>query len=72
LTNVPFIQEPERAVPVDLSTASSAISLKNVTFGYVPNKPILRGLSLEVPVGKKVAIVGGSGSGFDFLWATAK
>lgn len=36
----------------------------NPLFSYVPDKdPILRGLTFEVPTGKKVAIVGGSGSG---------
>ena len=34
----------------------------NVRFGY-NDKEILKGVSFEVPAGKKIAIVGGSGSG---------
>ena len=33
-------------------------------FGYVKGKDILQGISFTVPAGKKVAIVGGSGSGY--------
>ena len=41
----------------------AAIRLKNVSFGYTSNKPILRGISLTIPKGQKVAIVGTSGGG---------
>uniref|UniRef100_A0A0K0CWK2 Iron-sulfur clusters transporter ABCB7, mitochondrial n=1 Tax=Angiostrongylus cantonensis TaxID=6313 RepID=A0A0K0CWK2_ANGCA len=40
-----------------------SVKVKDVHFGYLREKPILNGLSLEIPAGKKVAIVGGSGSG---------
>uniref|UniRef100_A0A0R3PN79 Iron-sulfur clusters transporter ABCB7, mitochondrial n=1 Tax=Angiostrongylus costaricensis TaxID=334426 RepID=A0A0R3PN79_ANGCS len=40
-----------------------SVKVKDVYFGYLREKPILNGLSLEIPAGKKVAIVGGSGSG---------
>ncbi|KAJ1369264.1 hypothetical protein KIN20_030682 [Parelaphostrongylus tenuis] len=40
-----------------------SVKVKDVHFGYLPEKPILNGLTLEIPAGKKVAIVGGSGSG---------
>ncbi|XP_071135089.1 iron-sulfur clusters transporter ABCB7, mitochondrial-like [Mytilus edulis] len=50
--------------PVLLATPSeSAISFKDVHFEYLPGQNILNGLSFDVPSGKKVAIVGGSGSG---------
>lgn len=42
---------------------NQAIALENVTFGYEPNKPVLRDVSLQLEPGKKYAIVGGSGSG---------
>lgn len=35
----------------------------HIFFRYLPNQPILKGLTLEIPTGKKVAIIGGSGSG---------
>lgn len=39
------------------------ISFKNVHFGYIPSKPVLKGLDLEVTHGQKIAIVGATGSG---------
>jgi len=35
----------------------------NVVFSYLPGQNILNGLTFSVPAGKKIAIVGGSGSG---------
>jgi ATP-binding cassette, subfamily B, heavy metal transporter len=35
----------------------------NVSFAYDPERPILKGISFEVPAGKTVAIVGPSGAG---------
>ena len=40
-----------------------AIQLKNVTFGYRPNFPIVENLSLEIAAHKTTAIVGATGSG---------
>ncbi|KOS17727.1 Iron-sulfur clusters transporter ATM1 [Escovopsis weberi] len=39
------------------------IRFDKVTFGYHPDRPILRDLSVTIPAGKKVAIVGPSGCG---------
>lgn len=46
-----------------LSKLRNGLSLKDVTFGYVPDTPILKGVSFDIPAGKRVAIVGSSGSG---------
>lgn len=46
-----------------LSKLRNGLSLKNVTFGYASDATILKGVSFCIPVGKRVAIVGGSGSG---------
>ena len=35
----------------------------NVVFSYLPGQNILNGLTFTVPAEKKIAIVGGSGSG---------
>ncbi|KAL3072440.1 hypothetical protein niasHS_017414 [Heterodera schachtii] len=48
---------------LDVSPPNSQISFRDITFAYIPGKPILRSLSFDVPSGKKVALVGGSGSG---------
>jgi ATP-binding cassette subfamily B protein len=39
------------------------IEFKNVRFGYVPTKTVLKDLSLSVAPGQKIAIVGATGSG---------
>ncbi len=39
------------------------ITYENVVFGYTPNRPILKGINLHIPAGKKVALVGLSGGG---------
>ncbi len=39
------------------------IEFTGVNFSYVPEKPVLRGFSLKVGAGKKIAIVGATGSG---------
>lgn len=57
----PRIKDKENAQPLKLTTAT--IELDNVTFGYHPDKPILKNLSFNVVGGSKVAIVGSSGSG---------
>ena len=54
---------------VDLPGATPApafrgdIEFSRVTFGYTPNRPVLRDLSLRVRAGQSVALVGPSGSG---------
>lgn len=42
----------------------SHVIFDNVVFGYLPGQNILNGLTFTVPAGKKIAIVGGSGSGY--------
>ena len=39
------------------------IEFKNVNFSYVPGIPIIKDFTLSVPPGKKVALVGSTGSG---------
>ncbi|KAH8307650.1 hypothetical protein KR044_007307, partial [Drosophila immigrans] len=46
-----------------LLTAGGGIEFTNVTFGYSPEKTVLRNVSFNVPAGKTVAIVGPSGAG---------
>ena len=46
-----------------LIVTSGAVRFDDVRFSYDPDRPILKGLSFEVPAGKTVAIVGPSGAG---------
>jgi len=39
------------------------VRFEDVHFAYAPDRPILHGVSLEIPAGKTVAVVGPSGSG---------
>ncbi|MDW8371060.1 MAG: ATP-binding cassette domain-containing protein, partial [Geminicoccaceae bacterium] len=48
---------------IDLGRARGEIVFEHVTFGYRPGKPALHDLSVRIPAGTKVAIVGHSGSG---------
>ena len=47
----------------DLQIRQGAIAFKDVHFSYDPSRPILKGVSFEVPAGKTVAIVGPTGAG---------
>ncbi|RKF06211.1 ABC transporter ATP-binding protein/permease [Oceaniradius stylonematis] len=46
-----------------LAIADGAIRFEDVQFAYDPDRPILKGISFDVPAGKTVAIVGPSGAG---------
>jgi ATP-binding cassette, subfamily B, heavy metal transporter len=46
-----------------LAISRGSVRFEDVRFAYDPDRPILKGLSFEVPAGKTVAIVGPSGAG---------
>lgn len=47
----------------ELTIRQGAIAFKDVHFAYDAVRPILKGISFEVPAGKTVAVVGPSGAG---------
>lgn len=54
-------REPTRTQIVE--PIQGDVVFKDVTFSYIPDKPILRGISFEAKVGTVNALVGSSGSG---------
>ncbi len=58
---VPEITECEN--PVRPEEILGEIELRGVTFGYEPNKPILKDISFKVEAGQMLGIVGRSGAG---------
>jgi len=47
----------------DLVVTEGHVRFDNVSFAYDPARPILHGVSFEIPAGKTVAVVGASGAG---------
>ncbi len=46
-----------------LQVSGGHVQLKGVRFGYDVARPILKGVDIDIPAGKTVAVVGSSGSG---------
>ena len=61
LNTEPVIRSPEHPTP--MPALQGAIEFRDVHFAYVPDEPVLRGVSLEIPPGQSVAIVGATGAG---------
>ncbi len=61
LQSEPSIRNPGQ--PLELPRCHGVIELRNVSFAYVPDEPVLRDVSLTIPAGQTVAIVGATGAG---------
>ncbi|KAG6461973.1 hypothetical protein O3G_MSEX012975 [Manduca sexta] len=57
------IKEIDKALPLIVDAKTATIDFKDVSFKYVNGKPIFNNLTFSIPAGKKIGIVGGSGSG---------
>lgn len=57
----PDVEEPEN--PTILEDFQGAVEIKNVRFEYEPATPILKGVTLSVPAGQMLGIVGKTGAG---------
>jgi ATP-binding cassette subfamily B protein len=61
LARNPEVKDIPGAKP--LAVTAGVVRFEDVHFSYDPERPILKGISFEVPAGKTVAIVGPSGAG---------
>ncbi|MEM9439413.1 MAG: ABC transporter ATP-binding protein [Pseudomonadota bacterium] len=61
LDREPLVKDGPDAKP--LQTQGGAIRFERVTFGYQPSRPTIESLTLDIPAGKTVALVGASGAG---------
>lgn len=59
----PLIQTKHKAPHLAIGPHNSTIEFRNVAFQYEEGKPIFSNLNFTIPAGKKIAFVGGSGSG---------
>ena len=56
-------ERPDPARPAALAHARGSIAFEHVSFGYDPDRPLMRDISFTVRPGQKVAVVGATGAG---------
>jgi ATP-binding cassette subfamily B multidrug efflux pump len=54
---------PEKENAMTMPPIRGDVRFENVTFGYEPDRPAIRGINLDVKAGMSVALVGHTGSG---------
>jgi ATP-binding cassette subfamily B protein/subfamily B ATP-binding cassette protein MsbA len=54
---------PERPDALVLPPVRGDVSIEDVVFGYLPDRPVLRGVSIAAAAGETIAIVGSTGAG---------
>lgn len=62
---VHFVTEPEDKASAGEAAANPALQLniQHVTFGYTPDQPVLRDVSLHLAAGERIALLGKTGCG---------
>jgi ATP-binding cassette subfamily B protein len=61
LNEQPSIRDPDH--PADTPPQEGEVVFENVSFGYSPERMVLRSLNLVIPAGTVVGVVGSTGSG---------
>ena len=54
---------PEKPDAIDMPAIKGEIYLENVSFGYIPDTPVLRDVSLHIDAGETFSFVGPTGAG---------
>lgn len=54
---------PDTSAPAALKNAKGKISFQNVSFGYTPDKILMKNISFTAEPGQKIAVVGSTGAG---------
>jgi ATP-binding cassette, subfamily B, bacterial len=62
LAEKPGVPEPQEPTPLPQPT-HGAVALNAVEFGYSADRPVLHELSIDIPAGQTVALVGATGAG---------
>jgi ABC-type multidrug transport system fused ATPase/permease subunit len=61
------MDEPEEVADApdarELPAGPGDVRFENVSFEYLPGRPVLRGVDLEIPAGRTIALIGHTGSG---------
>ncbi|MDN3296582.1 ABC transporter ATP-binding protein [Streptomyces ficellus] len=58
-----------QSAPPNVSHEEPVLALRDLTFGYTPDRPVLRGVTLTVPHRRQTALVGQSGAGKSTIFA---
>ena len=56
-------EKPDSADSIPMTDIKGEVEIKNVTFGYLPDKDVLKNISLYAHAGQKIAFVGSTGAG---------
>lgn len=51
------------AKPITLNSVEKEITYRNVSFGYLKERPVLNNINVRIKMGEKIALVGNSGGG---------
>jgi ATP-binding cassette subfamily B protein len=57
------IEIVEKSDAITIPPLKGDITIENVTFSYIPNKPVLKDISINISAGSTVALLGSTGSG---------